>query len=163
MRDLSELEIKPRRRATFGKLDETQVRAFQDHFRLTLPAHYLEFLRFQNGGYPRLRYYADPAGGDSEVNDFYGLGTSEADAEARAKHPDSWDVGNLWGETRIWRPWIGEVSIPIGRDGGNNQVLLETSTSPAKVSKLSASTRKTRLIADSLAGFLDMLRGSVRE
>lgn len=163
MRNLSELEIKPRRRSTFGKLDEAQVAAFQNHFRLTLPAEYLALLRYQNGGYPRLRYYADPAGGDSEVNDFYGLGTFEADAAARAVKPNSWDIGNLWGETRIWRPSIGERAIPIGRDGGNNQVFIDTSTNPAKVYKASASTRKARLVADSLADFFDLLRDSIRE
>lgn len=116
MRNLSELKIKPRR-SSFGDLDESQVPEFEKHFNLKLPEEYIELLRHQNGGYPGLRYYSDPAGGNSEVNDFYGLGTFSADADAQSKDSTSWDFGNLWGETRIWMPLTGAGYVPIGRDG----------------------------------------------
>lgn len=163
MRNPIELGMKPRRRASFGILDVAQVEALQAHFGIILPKDYVALLRVCNGGYPRLRYYLDPQGGTSEVNDFYGLGTLDDDLKAQSHGQQSWDHGNLWSEIRIWMPVIGRELIPIGRDGGNNQLALETRSGSSAVFKVNAATRTTRLIAGSFSEFLDMLTAELPE
>lgn len=105
-----------------------------------------------------MREYEDPSGGVGEINDFYGLGTREADEACWREDARSWDIGNLWGETRIHRPLVGGQGVPFARDGGNSQLFLDYRTDPPCVSRLISSTHRTCKITGSFAEFVDMLR-----
>src|SRR5438270_626624 len=120
MRDLSELGIRPRRRNPYPAASVAQIAEFGRHFGISVPKSYAAFLMFANGGLPTLSVYDDPNGGIGGVNDFYGLGQKSCDDQAAAI--GKWDIGNLWGETRVLRPLIGEMAIPFARDGGDNQL-----------------------------------------
>lgn len=156
MRDLTELEIHPRRTKVYPPATEDQILAFERHFEVTLPGSFRTLLRFVNGGRPRLRVYDDPNGGSGEIEDIYSLG-SQAEAEKDALE-GKLDLYNLWAETAVWRPHLGIQGVPFGSDGGDNQLYLDCSTSPAQVKRMINATRKKYLIASSFESFVDMLR-----
>jgi cell wall assembly regulator SMI1 len=158
MRGLAELQLRPRRSNPFPTPTPEQFTAFETYFGVTLPPDYRAFLSFCNGGSTPLRAYADPNGGVGEVNDFYGLGTRESDETHRGETTTPWEIGNLWGETRIWRTLIDPRAVPFGRDGGDNQLFLDFRSQPPAVARYIFSTGNTYKIAESFADFVGLLR-----
>jgi hypothetical protein len=139
-------------------LDAANVRAFEKHFGVRLPDDYVAFLHSCNGGWLDARYFTDPRGAISEINDLYGLGTPQDDAAAREKDASSWHFGNLWGEMRVYGPALGEGRLPVARDGGDNQLYLNLNTDPPSVWRYVVATQTHYAIAPSIEAFLDMLR-----
>ncbi len=105
---------------------DEEIGALEKNFGLIIPQEYLDLLRFSNGGHPELDCY-DPNGQEDEssfaVNKFFHL---DGDRDA---------FNNLWRETAVWRPYIGDGSLPIASDGGGNILFLDLSSSmhPVKV------------------------------
>ena len=158
MRDLEELGIVPRRKNPYPPATDEQVEAFEAAFGVTLPDDFVAFLKAANGGRPTLSSaYQDPAGGTGEVDDFHGLGPRAADEAVAAADPDDWDVGDLWGETRVRREYLGR-GVPFGRDGGDNPFFLDFACDPPCVSRYAIATRTIHRIAPSFSAFLDLLR-----
>lgn len=155
MRDLAELQMLPRRRNPFPPASDQQLDEFESHFAVKLPLEFRQFLMNCNGGRTSVCEYVDHTG-LCGVNDFHGLGTRSAD-DAQARD-GSFDVGNLWGETRVHRPHVGERGVPFARDAGSNQLFLDYVVDPPRVSRLIASTRQSYVIAESFGQFIDMLQ-----
>jgi hypothetical protein len=161
VRELAEIRLKPRRSNPYPPARADQIADFESRFGLVLPVDYVRFIQYVNGGYSALRLYPDPASGtEGEVNDFYGLGPREADEAEQRLDSESWDIGNLWGETRIWWERLGGGGIPFARDGGDNQLFLDYRVlrSEPTVSRLIFSTGRVYGIAESFARFIDSLR-----
>lgn len=70
-----------------------------------------------------------------------------------------WQIGNLWGETRIFRSQLlpGHC-VPFARDGGGNRLFLDCSDDAARVHRLIIATKKTYRIARDFGTFIDMLQ-----
>lgn len=157
MRDLMELGLKKYGNRPFPPFSDAQLREFEASFGVKLPADYISFLRFANGGTSRLSVYDDPAMEWGEINDFYGLGRREGD-EAAAKE-GKWETGNLWGETRAFKIHLQQDrAVPFGRDGGGNRLFINFRQADCGVSRLIVATRKDYRIAASFEEFIDMLR-----
>ena len=158
MRDLSELKMRPLRHIGRG-LDEQILQAFQEHFRIALPPRYVAFLRFCNGGRPRLCEFPreNPAAG--EIYTLFGLGTRAADDAARSASPTAWDFENLWGETRARRPVLPDSVAPFGADDGGSVFYLDCALGDAApVMRLTGWSRAVDQIAPSFEALIDMLR-----
>jgi hypothetical protein len=147
MRHLAELIVRPRRRNPYPPATAAEIGEFERHFGLKLPETFTTFLQYANGGRVALCVYEDPVGGTGSISDFYGLGTKRVDDEAAAK--GGWDIGNLYGETRIWRPFLGSLAMPFARDGGNNQLFLDLGGNSPHVNRFIAATRRSYQIASS--------------
>src|SRR2546423_582490 len=101
MRPIAELRIKPLRRNPYQPATEANLADFERVFGVKLPIDYAVLLKTLNGGRPYLKQYDDPSGGTGSINIFYGLGDRTTDAALAAVDASDWDLGNLWGETRI--------------------------------------------------------------
>jgi hypothetical protein len=95
-------------------------------------------------------------GGIGEVNDFYGLGDRTTDEQAAAA--GIWDIGNLWGETRVLATLLGPLCVPFARDGGDNQLYLDLSYASPAVSRFVSATHRKYQLAPSIEEFLSALR-----
>ncbi|GLR12988.1 hypothetical protein GCM10007907_17780 [Chitinimonas prasina] len=81
-----------------------------------LPESYLKLIRTADGGHPEVGCFLIPGGNDGnlfEVDHFYAFSNSAAESIL-----DALDK---------WRG-IGDGTLPIGRDGGGNQIFLDMST-----------------------------------
>jgi hypothetical protein len=159
MRDLTALGARPfGKNRPFPAFAESALREFELAFHVQLPAEFVRFLRFANGGALELCVYDDPSGGIGGINDFYGIGRREDDNQAATG--GSWEYGNLWGETRAFRQYQFQGSgIPFATDGGGNKLFLDYREESPCVSRLIAATLSTYRVAASFEKFLDMLRG----
>lgn len=150
MRDLHELNVNEGGQAVTRKPPtDAQIANFQSQFGVTFPDEYLVFLRHSNGGHPEQNSFR-PKGLAEDVvwgvNRFYHLDQDQDDLEG------------LWAATKEWRRVIPGKVVPIGNDGGGNQLLLSFDQEPPGV-KLCLHDEGMRLIhvADSFAEFIDML------
>jgi hypothetical protein len=158
LRDLSELQLRPLRRIARA-LDEQNLRAFQEHFGIALPPRYVEFLRFCNGGRPRLCEFPRENAAAGEINTFFGLGTRAGDDAARAASSTAWDFENLWGETRARRSVLPNSVVPFGADDGGSVFYLDCVLGDAApVMRLTGWTRAVDQIAPTFEALIDMLR-----
>jgi hypothetical protein len=159
MRKLEDVGLRARWRGQYPLPTDSQIQQFEAEFGLNLPEDYVRFLKYLNGGRrPRLAHYVDPASGGIEgVEEFYGLGSKEADDAARRPNSRLWDAGNLWGETRMLRDVFGIQGVPFAGDGGGNRLFLAYDARPSKICRLIIATRRTHDIAHTFAEFVDML------
>jgi hypothetical protein len=164
MRDPGTLGVKPfGKRRPFPQVREESIREFEKAFGVALPKSYLQLLRFANGGSLALCEYDDPVmGGKGGVNDFYGVGSRLEDKVAEAT--GTWDNGNLWGETRMFkRHMLAEGGVPFARDGGDNQLFLDyRERAQPFVSRFILSGRLAYRLAGSFDEFIDMLHEKTR-
>lgn len=150
MRNLAELNLNegglPVTRAAPS---EGIIREFERHFQLTLPADYLRFLRFSNGGHPELdliQPIGRPGAAGWGVNRFYHLSD------------DKNSPSSLWRNTQEWRHVLGEGKFPFAGTGGGDVFVLDLTTSPPSV-KGCVHEEGFRLvdIAPSFEAFIDAL------
>jgi hypothetical protein len=149
LRDLSELNINERGKpvARPGPTDE-QVRGFEQLFAVQLPPDYLHLLSRSNGGHPELSTFvpADAQTGSRwSIDRFYHLGADTESAE------------NLTRATARWRTHLGESAIPIGCDGGDNQICLDLSRGSAVFVCVHDEGFRRIDVAPSLSAFLALL------
>jgi hypothetical protein len=150
MRDLNELNMNEGGQpVTRQPPTDAQVADFDSHFGVILPKEYVAFLRHSNGGHPEQNSFR-PKGLVEDVrwgvNRFYHLSQDQNDLEG------------LWGAATEWRQVIAGNTIPIGNDGGGNQLLLSFDHAPPSV-EICIHDENMRLIhvADSFGEFIDML------
>jgi hypothetical protein len=150
MRNLNELNINEGGRPVIRSPPaDSQIAAFQSQFGVTLPSEYVAFLRHSNGGHPERNSFK-PAGLAEDVmwgvSRFYHLDDDRTDLEG------------IWGATNEWRAVISGKIVPIGDDGGGNQILLWFDKGPPMV-KICVHDESMRLIhvADSFSEFIDLL------
>jgi len=158
MRHFLDIGLRQRRKNQYSPPVDFEIRKFEQAFNFELPDDYIRFLQFMNGGgRPKLNGYIDPASGGIEgIDEFYGLGSKEADDAKARNAPTTWDSGNLWGETRILRDVFGIRGVPIASDGGGNLIFLDIDHSSC-ISRLIIATRQTYQVAVTFSGFIDML------
>lgn len=159
MRNLAELEIdKPGKRpVTAGRAVRRpppslqDIADFESTFGVKLPAEYLEFLKFANGGHP-FRGWFSPSGygGYWDVNLFYHL-TSDRNE----------DLG-LWSETKTWQHYATYPIIPIADDPCGDQIVLAYDTLVPNV-KLIIEGSLMVDVAPSFEAFIDLLEFPVDE
>ena len=131
------------------------VSRFEAHFGLRLPADYVRFLEFCNGGFADAMYFI-PAGATADqewdLNDFYFL------------DPDGPPESNLWHATEQWRSYLGTSACPFARTGGGDQVYLDLSNGGERVLLFLNDEPEdaVRPVADSFASFLDLLHAESR-
>lgn len=146
MRDLGEININDNGKPV-DRLppSEEQIARFEHRYNVTLPAEYVQMLLHSNGGHPEVNSFI-PVNLDGSwgIDEFYwlgGYGTYSVD-----------EAIDRWGAV------LGDRKIPIGRDGGDNQVFLDLSVASAPV-RLCIHDEDFRVIdvAPSFGAFIDLL------
>ncbi len=149
MRDLSELNVndggKPVDR---GPPSKEAIEAYEREFGVSLPLDYVWFLSQVNGGHPEKDSFV-PTGSSPDnrwgVDNFYHLtGSGESTA-------------SLQRVTRNWREQLGADCIPIGSDGGGNQIFLDMAREAAVFLCIHDENFKIVKVASSFSEFLDLL------
>ncbi len=112
-----------------------------------LPKSYIEFMKRADGGHPEIGCFY-PQGSDPtnmfEIDWFYSLGNPRVE---RVK-----DVIAIWGAV------LGTQTLPIGRDGGGNQIYIDLGgSSPSIWLYLHDENGKRLKLSDSFEEFLDGL------
>ena len=163
MRDLMGLGLRRYGSRPFPAFSDADITEFEKAFSSPLPSDYVQFLRVANGGTLDLCEYTDAMTlACGSINDFYGLGSRRKDEATAAD--GKWDIGNLWGETRVFRALLfGGIGVPIARDGGDNRLFLDFCVSPPVVKRLIVATRSTYNLAQNFAELVDMLHAPVRK
>jgi hypothetical protein len=151
MRDLAELNINEGGKSV-GRPAPTEelVREFEINFATKVPEEYLVLLKYSNGGGPELDNIQPIDRRDVglwSINRFYYLDGRKNLSE------------NLWRETALWRPILGEKAVPFAENGCGDQFFLDLSTSPPCV-KLFIHDDQFKIIdiASSFEAFIDGLR-----
>lgn len=127
---------------------EEQIRAFEAEFGVSLPADYVSFLRFANGGHPHLCFFAAEAwyGADEFiVNVFYHL------------NDDREDLRGVWAATRVWRDAFNFDLVAIGNEPCGNAILLCFNTDPPNIKFCLHEGMSVIELAPSFGAFIDML------
>ena len=156
MRDIDELGPRPYRQNSLGPVREEEIQAFESHYSISLPNSFRKFLYALNGGRVQLRRYPDSVQGYGEIDDFYGLGRKAEDDELALVN--SWDLGNLWGETRRLQQRLGNGLVPFARDAGDNQLFIDFRSPVPCVHRLIAEMNTTYLVSPSYEEFIDSLQ-----
>jgi len=151
---LERLNLRPRYRNPVLVPKAADIRHFEKHFGIVLPTAFIEFLKHCNGGTSNGRIRLKAGRDVYGINDFYGLGPA---TEARDDYNKGWDYGNLWDETHVLRPIIGEKCIPFARDGGGNKFFLDCNSTPAAVGYWNASTRNQKCLFKDFESFLNVV------
>lgn len=112
-----------------------------------LPSSYLELIRTADGGHPEVGCFF-PLGSNPdnlfEIDYFYAFGNS---AVERIQ-----DVIEKWGSI------LGDRTLPIGRDGGGNQIFLDMSAGSETVWLILHDEGMKKIkIAESFESFVDSL------
>jgi len=150
MRNLDELNVNEGGRpVTRRPPTAAQIANFQSHFGVVLPDDYLALLRHSNGGHPEQDSFK-PKGLVEDVfwgvNRFYFLNEDQDDLEG------------LWAATKEWRGVLHTNIVPIGNDGGGNQLLLLFGQDPPSVELCIHDEGMRNIhVADSFGEFIDML------
>ena len=124
MRDLRELQIGGDEHFVRPTPTEAAFSSFQSRFGVKLPDDYIRFLRFSNGGYPKLdtiELTNQPGACRWTIHHFYYL---DSDIDS---------LGCIWRATQEWRPILGKHALPIAEDAFGNLFYLDLSTTPASV------------------------------
>lgn len=95
---------------------DAMIEAFEGQYELRLPKSYINFLKHTNGGCPELDSFR-PANNSFDtkwtIDRFYFLSNEKT----------SFDC--LWFKKEEWSSILGKHAIPIGRDGGGNQIYID--------------------------------------
>ena len=124
------------------------ITIFEHHFGITLPAEYLDLLRFHNGGTPKRRIFRlknVPAG--YTLEDGYSIGIFYYLDDDRD------GFNNLWTVTERFRPFIGKTGLPIAEDVSGDVIFIETKTGQVQYATHEVNFEKA-VVADS---FLELL------
>lgn len=113
----------------------------------SLPQEYMDFIREVDGGHPEIgSFYRQ----DDRKNIYGGV-----DWFYTFFNPD---IESIHTALDAWGKRLGAHSLPIGRDGGGNQIYLDLDTHPASVWLYLHDEDEARIrLADSLGDFLDGL------
>lgn len=152
MRNLDEIGI--RQRPSVGSRaapTDLEIADFERAFSLLLPADYVSFLLYCNGGHPRLEFCPSGAS-DSNwgvcAGTLYFLNSSEKD-----------QTENLRYESELHKALLGDGLVPIPDDGCGNLIVLDCGESPPSVKTLIDDTASNGLtqVAPTSADLVDML------
>jgi SMI1 / KNR4 family (SUKH-1) len=152
MRNLDEIGIRQRPSAKFRHAPTArEVAEFERAFSVKLPSDYLSFLRYCNGGHPRLEFCPlDTNEFDRGVsaNIFFFLNSSEKD-----------QTENLWYEMKLHAASLCKELVPIADDGCGNLILLDCRTNPPSVNAEIHDSAKSGIVqvAPTFADFVDRL------
>jgi hypothetical protein len=113
-----------------------------------LPIDYIKFISKVDGGHPEIGSFRVLDEGCSnnffDIDWFYAVGNSS--------------VENVKDALSRWRIFLGEKNMPIGRDGGGNQIYLNLTDETPSVWLYLHDEGELRLkISNSFSGFLDGL------
>lgn len=150
MRDISTININDGGRpVNRDRPSESDIREFEQEFKVLLPLEYLEFLRLTNGGHPENGSFV-PLGDKSDnrfsVDYFYHLMSNERQ-----------DSLSMWRAMKEWGGSIGDKCVPIGRDGGDNQLFLDLFDNGSVGLCIHDESFKRVMVAKSFSDFLDLL------
>ena len=114
----------------------------------SLPQSYVQLLQFADGGHPEVGSFY-PLGGDKnnlfDVDWFYSIANQA--------------VENLQTAIQQWGDTLGKCMLPIGRDGGGNQIYLDLNDTPPSVFIYLHDEQKKRMkLANSFEEFIDGLQ-----
>jgi len=113
-----------------------------------VPGSYVEFLEQADGGHPEIGCFH--VEGDGRKDNLF-----DVDWFYSVNNPG---VESIEGAISLWRETLGSSCLPIGRDGGGNQIYLELGDKvPAVWLYLHDESRVRLKLADSLPIFLDSL------
>ena len=150
MRDLHELNINEMGRPVSNPSPtEANFIELETALGVSLPDDYKVLLRFANGGHPELNSFV-PEGAALEsrwsVDIFYHLSS------------DKTGPTSIWRTLREYTPVLKPHHLPIGRDEGGNQIVIDLDDSPPSV-KLAIHDDDFREIsvAPSVDRFLNLL------
>lgn len=115
-----------------------------------LPPSYLELIHTADGGHPEIGCFS-PIGADDEnmfeIDYFYAF--------------DNLAVERVQDVIEKWTPFLGERTLPIGRDGGGNLIFLDMSSGSETVwIALHDQGMKKIKIAESFESFINSLRAN---
>ena len=111
-----------------------------------LPASYQELMRYADGGHPEVGSCHLPDGQDGglfDVDCLYALASHEVE-RVRDVHA-------------TWAPILGAGMLPLGRDGGGNQVYVALCEEPASVWLYRHESGQRLKLANSLETFIGSL------
>lgn len=112
-----------------------------------LPASYVAFLRQADGGHPEFGAFLPDGAASGEWSDvdwFYGVANPAVEY-----------VGEVLA---AWRATLGRGALPIGRDGGGNQLFLQLDQPSAPVWLWMHDPEGRRKVADDFAAFVAALQ-----
>lgn len=125
---------------------DSQLRQLASAVGADLPLGYVAFLRHSDGGHPEIGTFR-PEGAAPEnkfdVDWFYSLA-------GPFQH-------NLMRALKDWGPTLGKGALPIGRDGGGNQIYIDFTRSASVWLYLHDEDGKRLRIADGFEQFVAML------
>ncbi len=151
MRDLNELNMNEDGEPIMREKPQiNEIKEFETEFDLILPDDYIKFLNFSNGGSPEVDSFALEGNMNNlwSIDTFYHLNS------------DKNSLGNLWNAMKRWGDKFDEKIIPIAYDGGDNQILLDTSKGEGlNLIKLCIHDENFKIIdiANSFSELIDML------
>lgn len=150
MRDLHELNINEMGSPVSRSAPtEAELLALESALDASLPGTYKALLQTANGGHPELNTFV-PEGADPEsrwsVDVFYYLSS------------DRTGEGSVWRALSEYRHVLRNSCLPVARDEGGNQVIMDLADSPPSV-KMAIHDEQFREIpvAESFDRFLDLL------
>jgi len=136
--DVERLNVNDRGRPVSGLSGgEALIRDLESRLGSALPPAYVDFLRHANGGHPEIgcfRPLDSVVENIFDVDRFYSLGGSATDSIDRA--------------LRDWQRVLGTNALPIGRDGGGNQLYIDITDGSVWLFLHDESNRRLR-VADS--------------
>jgi hypothetical protein len=174
MHDLHELGIEPPGRCGLLRPPtEDEIRDFERHFGVRLARDYVDFLSAHNGGRPKLNSFKTKSGYLCGIGSFHYLLPEDPLRQDLVHHPNGWEFGNLWAETRelqnMIRRWsremptVREVStdqvVPFAYDTGNAKAFaFDLRYDPHPVCMVIVDDRfRVSILAGSFTEFVDQL------
>jgi len=154
VRDLSELYL----RRSGPPASTEAVRAFEEHFHVTLPADYLHFLSLANGGEPMLDCTFDYT---TAFGEFVKDADQAAEFFSLTAAPE--DLGGVWENTQHLLKALRSVGnnikvVCIGRNSEADAIYLDMDTDPPRICILYLDYKETiPKIADSFDEFVASL------
>jgi hypothetical protein len=179
MRDLFELGVKPYKRnePAFRPPTDEEIAGFEKHFGVRLPDDYVWFIRTFNGGRAgAVDTFTTGNGYPCSVGRFFYLLPEDPSRLDKVHHPNGWEFGNLWAETRSIREAVGrnralggledvsgqltEAIVPFASDTGNASCFVFDFREKSPPVCLAVASRGFSLVklADSFGEFVDGLR-----
>lgn len=128
--------------------DESLFSELSDSVGNEIPADYIQFIYKADGGHPEIGCFraldSDNSDNLFDIDWFYSIG-----------NPSVVNVSEILSQ---WGAVLGPKKLPIGRDGGGNQIYLELEEQPPSVWLYLHDENEARLkVSNSLNEFLDSL------
>lgn len=150
MRDLSEINMNQGGKPVTRRSPlEAEIQAFEKEFNVSLPADYVAFLNYSNGGHPELDSVLPEARSDLPprgLDHFYYLDN------------DWLGSSSLWSGAAAWRELLGQRYVAFAEDAGGNPFLFDLSQTPLAIITCLHDEGLTLLkMASSFGAFIDAL------